>query len=371
MQRRTVSDVIRDHFAHDQRVEAVHKATTAVADTTTAGWAKELVAVDVQGFLDMLAPVSAYAALTSRGFVINFGDNGSVSVPFRSGSNTDVAGAFVGENGVIPVKRATIGSNVLNRYKMAVITTLTKELSRASTPQAETLLRKFMADDTAVALDKAFLDANPQVNGIRPAGILNGVAPIAASAAATPVDKAIADLKALVGALIATGNGVRPVFLMNPAQKLSLSMLYSAGVFVFRDELAGGKLMGGDLVTSTNVPAGDVILIDAANFATGLGSPEFDASDTATLVMANADGNPPTQATLIGDRTVQGTPEQVPQDGGLSVYDPAQHAVGKVGEGAVAISMFQQWGIALRTVLPLSWGLTRTGSVAWVDNVGW
>jgi HK97 family phage major capsid protein/HK97 family phage prohead protease len=369
--RRPIADVVREHFAHDQRIEAVLKSSVPVADTTTGGWAKELVMQDVQGFIEGLAPISAYAALATRGFIVNFGTAGSVSVPYRGGSNTDLAGAFVGENGVIPVKRTTIGANVLNRYKMAVITTLTKELTRASTPQAEALLRRFMADDTAVALDHAFLDASPAVAGTRPAGILNGVAAIAASAAPLAIDKAIADLKALISALITSGNGVRPVFLMNPAQRLTLSMIYSAGVFVFRDELAQNKLMGADLVTSTNVPAGDVILIDAANFATGLGSPEFDASDTATLVMANSDAVAPTHATDPVDSTIVGTAEQVPPDGGISVYKPSQRAAGKVGENAQAISMFQQWATALRTVLPVSWGLTRSGSVAWVDNVGW
>lgn len=371
VQRRSLDEVVRDTFAHDQRVEAILRSATPVADTTTAGWAKELVRQDVQGFIEAMQPLSAYAALSSRGFVVNFGDAGSISVPYRGGTNTDVAGAFVGENGVIPVKRTTIGANVLNRYKMAVITTLTKELARTSTPQAETLLRRFMQEDTAVALDKAFLDNAAAVAGVRPPGILNGVAPIAASAAPGAVDKAIADLKALINALIAAGNGVRPVFLMNPAQKLALGLLYSGGVFLFRDELAGGRLMGVEVVASANVALGDVILVDAANFATGLGSPEFDASDTATLVMANADGVAPTQATLAGDRTALGTAEQVPPDGGISVRDTAQLAAGKVGEGSVAISMFQQWAIALRTVLPISWGTTRPGTVQVIHGVGW
>ena len=89
---------------------------------------------------------------------------------------------------------------MLNRYKMGVITTLTKELSRTSTPQAEALLRRLMETDTAYALDAAFLDANALVAGTRPAGILNGVAAIAASAAATPIEKALADLKAMINA---------------------------------------------------------------------------------------------------------------------------------------------------------------------------
>jgi len=372
LERRPVGDVARDHFAHDQRIEAILKNAVPVADTSTPGWAKELVRTDVQGFIEGLVPVSVYAAVASRGLVLNFGDAGSISVPYRSGGVAhDLAGAFVGENGVIPVHRTTLAANVLNRYKMGVITTVTKELSRASNPQAEALLRRLMEADTAYALDAAFLDASPIVAGTRPAGILNGVAAIAASAAATPIEKALADLKAMVNAMTAAGNGTRPVFLMNPAQRLALSTMYSAGVFVFKDEVNANKLMGADIVASTNVPVGDVILVDAAHLATGLGTPEFDVSDTATLVMADSGAAAPTHATSPADRTLIGTPGQVPQDGGISVYDAAQRAAGKAGEGAQSISLFQQWAIGLRTVLPITWGVMRAGSVQWVDNVGW
>ena len=62
---------------------------------------------------------------------------------------------------------------------------------------------------------------------------------------------------------------------------------------------------------------------------------------------------------------------QVPPDGGIKVVKDTQRAAGKAGEGAQAISLFQQWAIGLRTVLPVSWGVMRAGSVAWVDNVTW
>ena len=371
VERKDAVQVARERFGHDARIEAVCKTAVGVADTTTAGWAKELVQQDVQGFVEALVPFSVYAALASRGISIDFGDAGSVSIPYRAGTNTDLAGAFVGENGVIPVKRGTLGAAVMNRYKMAVISAITKELSRSSTPQAEALIRRMMLEDTGVALDKALLDANAAVAGVRPAGLLSAVAPIAASAAATPIEKAIADLSALLGAMAASGNGSRPVFVVNPAQRLRLGTMYSAGEWMFRDELNGGRLMGVEVVSSLNVPAGDVILIDAANFATALGSPEFDTSESATLVMANADAVAPTQATSAADPTIVGTAEQVPPDGGLKVRDPAQQAAGKVGEAATAISMFQQWSIALRTVMPVSWATLRTGTVQWVDNVTW
>jgi len=34
-------------------------------------------------------------------------------------------------------------------------------------------------------------------------------------------------------------------------------------------------------------------------------------------------------------------------------------------------SMFQTWSVALRSVLPISWGMMRTGTVAYLTAVTW
>lgn len=371
LERKSVDQVVRERYAHDQRVDAVLKTGVNSANSYTAGWAAELVATDVQGFIDALVPFSAYAALASKGLIVDFGTNGSVSVPYRGGANTDLAGAFVGESGSIPVKRTTIAAALLNRYKMAVISTLTKELARSSTPQAEMLIRQFMADDTSVALDKALLDGVAAVSGVRPASILNGVSSITESTETDPLKAALEDLKTLMDALIASGNGRRPVFMVNTAQRLALATMYDGGNWMFKDEVAAGRILGVELISSMNVNPGSVILVDAANFVTGLGTPEFDASDTATIVMANADTTPATHATNASDDTVVGTAEQVPRGGGLRVTDPRQYASGKAGDSGVAVSMFQQWSIALRTILPVSWTKGRPGSVQWAESVSW
>jgi len=371
IERKGIEQVAAERYGSDQRVGAIIKTATGSADTTTVGWAKELVSLDVAAFLQSLVNVSAYAALAAKSMVIDFGTAGSVSVPFRTGGTTDLAGAWVGEGGAIPVKRGTIGGALLNRYKLAVISTLTKELSRSSTPQAETLIRQMMEDDTSTALDQYFFSAMAAVAGVNPAGIVNGQAAIAASVLANKVDAAIADLSAIVGAIVAAGNGRRIVIAMNTVQRLALSSMYSAGTWMFKDEIARGQIAGVDLVTSGNIPVGDVFGIDAANLVSALGTPEFDASDVATIVMANADGVAPTHATGLADRTIIGTAEKVPPDGGLAVHDLSQDAAGKVGLGVQAVSMFQTWQIALRTIVPISWAKGRAGSVQWVDGVSW
>ena len=105
---------------------------------------------------------------------LEFGGANSVTIPRRdrteqsSGDATGLAaaaqlgqqmgGAFVGENGVIPVKQAKLTSAVMNRFKMAVISALTTELLEQSTPNIEAIIRASILEDTALALDGAFLD---------------------------------------------------------------------------------------------------------------------------------------------------------------------------------------------------------------------
>jgi HK97 family phage major capsid protein/HK97 family phage prohead protease len=365
VERKTVDQVIAERYAQDQRVAAVQKTAVGIADTTTQGWAAELVRSDVYGFIDSLKSISVYAALASRGVGIDFGNAGSITVPKRTGNSSDLAGAFVGEAGVIPVKRTSLGGTPLNRYKMAVISTFTKELARVSTPQVETLIRQAMLDDTATALDVALLDGTISVPGVRPSSILAGVTG-SAGAAGGDAAAVIADLKALITTLTTANAGRRPVLIMNTAQRLGLATVtIPTGGFLFRDELASGRVMGVEVIDSNHVAPGTVIIVDAADFATAFGTPEFDVSDTATLTMANADGVAPTQA---GDAAgALGTPEQVLPDGGIHVAG----STGAAYQGYQAMSMFQQWSIAVRMVMPLSWSMLRTGVVDKKTGVTW
>jgi hypothetical protein len=63
-----------------RNVDAVIKAASAPASTSTAGWAKELSPV-VQAFLANLVPLSAGADLLSRVLGLNFDGAGSISIP--------------------------------------------------------------------------------------------------------------------------------------------------------------------------------------------------------------------------------------------------------------------------------------------------
>jgi hypothetical protein len=336
----------------DERLVMLVRAATGTADTTTPGWARELVAVDVQGFLSSL-PGSVFAALAQRGFML---DEGGVSVPFRASG--DVAGAFVGEGGAAPVKRATLAAATLARHKMLVISTLTEELRRATGGKAEAIIRALLETDTASALDAALLDGAAEVPGVRPASLVNGVAPIAPSAAVSRAERIAEDVGAIVAALVAAGCTGPFVLAMNDAQKIGMTLA-----------CPGSPAL--DVIVSPNVPPGSIYGVDTSQFAATVAAFEFDVSNSVVLVMANADAIAPTHATSAADATAIGTAEQVPPDGGLSVVNAAQAAAGKAGAGSVAVSMFQTYSLALRTLLPCSWAKGRAGSVQWVQGVDW
>lgn len=368
VENKNIESVVNERYADDDRLAAIMKTAVAVADTTTAGWAAELVGESIQGFLDFLKPVSVYAQLAAMGIGINFGKDGKVTIPRRAGNNTALSGAFIGENGVIPLKRTTLASQSLYPFKMAVITTATKELVRRSTPQIEAVLRQGMLDDTAVALDHALLDTTTTgaaVTGVKPASILNGVTGHASNG--TTAQNIIDDLKTLFNTLVTANAGSKPVLIMNSARVLGLSTVTLAtGGFLFRTEVESGRILNVPFISSTTVPVNDVIIVDAAYFATAFGTPEIEASDTATLVMANADSVPPTMANEAGTGNV-GTPEQVPPDGGI----PVTIGTGAAAAGATAHSMFQQWSVALRFVMPVSWSMIRPGVIDRITGVNW
>jgi len=125
---------------------------------------------------------------------------------------------------------------------------------------------------------------------------------------------------------------------------------------MFKDEVAGGKIMGTVLLASTTVPVGKVIMIDAVDFMTGLGTPEFDVSDTATLVMASDTGAAPAMSPS-GAITVGGS---IPVSGAAGTTPPT-----------AVQSLFQTWSVAVRMVMPLSWGLRRAGTVNQITGVAW
>lgn len=346
---------------HFRDLELVVKAATAPAMTNVVGWAQELVGANVRALMDTIKPVSVYPRLAARGSDLTFDGMVPIVLPYRQygtvpGSepaNTAydkrLAGAFVGEGAPIPVRQGLFKSLTLSPYKMGVISAFTREMAFSSTPAMEQIIREAIAEDTAWVLDMALFSDEAAVPGVRPAGLFNGISGLTPAAAGP--DAALTDIKALVGAVIGAGGGRSVVLIMNPLQAMGLSFMTEGGVFLFRDEVARGTLMGVSLITSTTIPPGEVYCMDAGEFASGTGDPVFDVSDQATLHMD--DGSYPANFTA---------PTVLPIVGGTSAAPtPA----------APVRSLWQTASIAVRMLMNVSWGMRRAGMVAFMIGVNW
>lgn len=346
VEKRPAFEILKERYGEDDQIkavfEAVSKAATAPATTTTTGWAAELVQTATIDFLETLLPDSVYPKLRDLGGRFTFGRNGVIALPARSSTPT-VAGSFVAQGSPIPVRQAAFTSTTLTPKKMAVITTFTREIAEHSTPAIEGVLRSAIQEDTAVAIDTVLLDA-VAASTIRPAGLKNGVTGLTATAGGG-FAAFVGDIKQLAAALISTSNGNlrAPVFIMSPVQALSISLLQNnGGDFPFATITSGGTLQGYPVIQSATVPAGTVFMVDAADFFTATGDePRFDVSDQATLHMED------TTPLAIG---TAGTPTVV---------------------AAPVRSMFQTDTLALRMILDMNWAMRRTGTIAWVSSVTW
>src|SRR5262245_16345111 len=115
--RRSVLEVLKetygdgDHGNTVRRImaEMITKAAAIPADTTTSGWASNLVQTVIGDFIESLIPYALYPKIAARGASYTFGRNGTISLPARN-TGTAVAGAFIAQGAAIPVKQGAFTS---------------------------------------------------------------------------------------------------------------------------------------------------------------------------------------------------------------------------------------------------------------------
>lgn len=339
---KTILDVVSRQEGHNALDFLQTRAVTVPATTTLSGWASQLVETVNVDFMQLLMPAAVAPGLAVRGLRMSFGRAGVISIPTRLATPT-IAGSFVLEGNPIPVRQGAFSAVTFTPKKMAVISTWTREIGEHSNPAIEGLIRNAIQEDTSTSLDSVLLDTTV-ASATRPAGIRAGVSdagPLAGGGFAALVS----DIKELLGLLVTGTNGNlrSPVWIMNPAQAISISLTQNAGGdFPFKQEINNNQLMGYPVIVSSNVAATMVILIDAADFCWLEGSaPRFDITDTATLVY---DDTAPAQIGTVGSPNVAGAP---------------------------ARSLWQTDCIGLRMIFDVNWGMRRTGAVAWMTAVTW
>jgi HK97 family phage major capsid protein len=330
-----VDQVLQERYPGHEATAVVTKADATIATTTTSGWASQLINTATAELLDLLSPFSVYPGLSAAGIKVTFNNSqGAITIPSVS-TDAALAGGFVLEGDPIPVGRFTTTSISLVPHKFGIITTMSKEAAKYTTPALESVLRRSILRRTAITLDGLLLDATAG-STTRPAGLLNGVSAAATGYGGGDYEAVLADINALMAPFDTANAGRNMVLIMHPAQARKLAMMPGPdGTFGWADRFMSGFRV----LTSTSATSGRLIAIDAEDFATASGdTPEFDVSEQATLHMSDAPGEIVTAA---------GT-----------VNDPIR-------------SMFQTNSLALRMVLPLTWKMRRTGMVQWIDGTSW
>lgn len=331
-------DVLEKMYGDDEGTGFVVKAAVAGATTTASGWAAELVNTAMDDFLETLRPSSVYPALAAAGGGrLAFGPNqGAIKIPSRS-ATPSIGGSFVGEGAPIPVRRLGLGAITLSPKKMGVLSVFSREISRYSTPAIEALIRNEIVADTAITLDSLLLDSVAG-SSVRPAGLLNGVTPLTATADGGYA-AVLGDIRKLRAPFDAANAGNGLMLLMNPAQSEALDLTPGAdGTLGWAANIVSRY----QIAVSNAIPAGQIIMIRAADFVSATGDvPEFELSNEATIHMED------TAPAQIG---TTGTPN--------AVAAPVQ-------------SMFQTAQTAIRMLMDVSWAMRRTGMVQTITGATW
>jgi hypothetical protein len=185
-----------------------------------------------------------------------------------------------------------------------------------------------MEDAAAKNLD-ASIFSTTAASAVRPAGILNGVTGITATAGGG-IEAMVSDIGKLFGAIGDAGGGQDVLLFANPRQAVTLLLRAAPGFDTAR-------------IVSTNVlAAGTVVAVDAAAFASGFGpKSRIDVSENAAV----------------------------------HIEDTAPMAIGTAGSpntvAAPVLSAFQTDTHVLRLILQATWVTRLTGAVQFITGATW
>lgn len=325
----------------DQREGLIQltKAAVAAGDTTTAGWASELVYAQnlVNEFIEYLRPMTIIGQI-----------NNWRRVPFnvRMGSMTGgTTGYWVGQGAPIQMSKGTTSSTSLAITKAAGLSALDEELVRSSSPSAEALIRNDLAAAVAQISDTSLIDPNQggQAN-IQPASLTYSATAVAATG--TNYAALSADIQSLIGSMTDADVDVTGVTLvMAPRTALALSlMVTSLGQQQFPTMTAtGGTLFGFRVIVSRYV-------------ASITGSPDFGRM----IVAINAP-----EVFLADEGQVA---IDVSREASIQMLDnPTNTSTGST-TATTMVSMFQTHSVALKAVRFINWTKRRSTACQYIRN---
>ncbi|MGY8682464.1 phage major capsid protein [Bradyrhizobium sp. UFLA05-153] len=306
-----VRDIVERGLAHFDR-HTVTRGAVAPASLAPPAWAGAL-GLTGMDFLADLVGLSAGADLLRRCLQVSLDNRAKALLPAIAPGEA----GFVAELQPAPVVQLlTSAGPSLVPFKLAEIAKLSREMLEAS--NAETIVRAALVESTAPAIDRVMFSANAST-AAAPAGILSGIAPIAASVNATPSEAMADDLCALLQAVSPYAGNSNVLFVAAPAQVLRL--------FLRAERLPYPVL------PSSVVNPGVVICAVVNAVAAWLDAPEVMTSKEATT-----------------------------QD---------DTAPGPINSAAPSRSDFQADLVSLRLRWPLSWAVRESRAISYVTGTKW
>jgi HK97 family phage major capsid protein/HK97 family phage prohead protease len=318
--------------------EMVQRAAIDVGTSVDSDFALPLVYAQQlsQEFVDFLRPSTIIGRLPGLRYVPF-----NTRVPRQTGGGT---AAWVGEGAPKPLTQQAFDTVSLGYMKLAVITVITEELARFSSPSAEMIIRDDLAKAVIHQMDWDFVDPdNAGTANVKPASISNGVTPI--TTAGTSEANIRTDLRTLLATYATNNLGVKDLVLVMPTSTaLALSiMVNTLGQPSFPNiTIEGGSLLGIPVVTSENPGLTDSSangkLVLAVNTKDILvaddGQVTIDVSREASVQMDSAPTNPPVAATVLQ-------------------------------------SFWQQNLVGIKAERFITWTKARSTAVSWVASVNW
>jgi HK97 family phage major capsid protein/HK97 family phage prohead protease len=316
------------------------KAAVAAGDTTTSGWADDLVyAENLNQFIEYLRPKTIMGRI-----------GGFSRVPFNirvAGFDSGTTAYWVGQGASIPVSKPGTTSVSLAIAKAAGLVSVTKELARLSTPSAEMLVRDELTKALVYLMDDTFI--NPNNGGItneKPASMTYGVTPTTASGTTYAAFRT--DIQALMETVFDNNISLEgSVWIMSHSLALKLSMMVDSNDRVVHPQLnsMGGTMLGYPaIVSQTAQIAGSpqyndvlIFLHPSEVFVADDGQAQFSVSDQASIQLLDN----PTGASTGGTTAVS------------------------------VVSMYQTESVAIKAVRFVNWTKKRSQACQWIQNAAY
>jgi hypothetical protein len=258
-----------------QGVELWSKAAVLPATTTDVAWAKPLLDVQelVQAFANVTRPREIPTQLVGVQKV-----PANVPVPVWTPTATTTA-TFVGEGGQKMVVAFSFTAASLLPAKIPLIAVVSNELLRFGRPDTAPLLRDLLIMQITMAVNAHFIDpAKAPVVGVSPGCVTNAGTLVATQSDVTK------DATAVLGALVAARPQVaNPTLIMSPAHAQALIATGQHDKL----ELTGGRAFGAQVIV--NGAAGKTIAaIDPTAVHLWDDDLTIDASRSATIQLDSA-----------------------------------------------------------------------------------